>query len=511
MSRRAGWRGLLGVGLALLLCAPSFAGGGSSSGDPHGEEHTEEHGEEHSEEHSGEHGHGDGHGGHSSALSDVPKPLDIGGMPQRPKPLVELGEPFLGTGTLDPGFQLPTGAVWQPSMLVFGTLRTSLQSFEPDSVAAGSGRITELSARLDLFLNLSLSGSERLVAGIRALDGNGRFTSYFIDHPDPALDGEFREEIDADLEVLFFEGDFGEIFPDIDRDDFGTLDYGFSVGRQPLLFQEGLLIDDTIDGIGITRNTLLPGNSPNFRTTFFYGWDNLNTSFGAERDAQIFALLTSTDTPKTTLDIDVAYVDSNDLSGSLVAAGVSAVQRLGGVNTSFRLLGSWATDDPIPGVDTSLTAADGYLAFSEVSWVPHGTHDLVYLNNFWAVDRYTPAARGAGGLNAGPLGRAGISFASVGLGSFDAPLSSQAHDVAGGAIGYQRFLDHTRKQLLFEVGYRVGTENTTPDAYAGIVRYQAAAGQHLVWVVDAFAGYREIFGGPSQNPWGGRLELVVKF
>lgn len=454
------------------------------------------------------HGDGKGHGkgghGHSSRLTDEVIPLAIDTMPERPKPLVELGEPFLGTGTLDPGFELPTGAVWQPSLLVFGTLRTALQSFEPDT--GPSGRITELTTRLDLFANLQLSGSERLVVGVRALDGNNGFTSYFVEHPDPSVDGEFFDEIDADIEVLFFEGDFGEIFPNISRDDFGATDIGFSVGRQDLLFQEGMLINDVIDGIGLTRNTLLPGNSSNFRATLFYGWGDIDTSLNAERDAELLALLTSTDLPATTMDADIAYLMSDDPAVSdLVAAGVSFVQRIGRTNSSFRLLGSMATDDETP------FATDGLLLFNELSWVPHGTHDLVYFNSFWAMDEYTPIARGVGGVAAGPLGRAGINFAPVGLGSFDAALSSAARDVAGGAVGYQRFFDQTRKQVLAELGFRFGTDNSVPDSYAATVRYQAAIGRRLVAVVDGFYGYREIFGGGSETPYGGRLELVVKF
>ncbi|MDA8019178.1 MAG: hypothetical protein MPN21_17195 [Thermoanaerobaculia bacterium] len=440
-------------------------------------------------------------GGKSSRLSDEPRPLDLEGVPERPKPILELGEPFLGTGTLRRGFRLPTGAVWQPSALLFGSWRTAAQTFESD---AGTGRVTELATRLDLFLNLQLSGSERLMVGVRALDGGGRFTSYFFEHPDPSLEDSFRDEVDADLDVLFFEGDFGEIFPNLDREDFGTLDYGFSIGRQNLLFQEGLLINDTIDGIGVTRNTLLPGNSPNFRATFFYGWGDVDTSAGAEREGNLFALLTSSDIRWSTIDADIAYVTDDD-DGDLLAAGVSAVQRLGRTNSSFRLLGSTALDD------VSNTATDGFLLFSELSWVPHGTHDLIYANNFWAIDQYSPAARGVGGAAGGPLGRAGISFASVDLGSFDAPLSSRAHDVFGGAVGYQRFLDHTRKQILVELGYRFGTVDSEPDALAGIVRFQSAAGRRFVWVVDAFAGYRELVGGGNQDPYGARVELVVKF
>ena len=41
-------------------------------------------------------------------------------------PILELGEPFLGTGPLDPGFEMPGGSVWQPSLLLYGTYRTAL-------------------------------------------------------------------------------------------------------------------------------------------------------------------------------------------------------------------------------------------------------------------------------------------------------------------------------------------------------------------------------------------------
>ena len=34
--------------------------------------------------------------------------------------------------------------------------------------------------------------------------------------------------------------------------------WGFAVGRQPIVFQEGLLINDQIDGVAIVRDTLYP-------------------------------------------------------------------------------------------------------------------------------------------------------------------------------------------------------------------------------------------------------------
>ncbi len=448
-----------------------------------------------------EHDDGGKHG-HSSRFSDEDIPLQIDAVPKRPKPLLELGEPYLGTGTLDPGIQLPTGAVWQPQLLLFGNFRTAVQSYESD--AFDGSRITEWTNRLDLFANLQLSGTERLVVGVRALDEDGRFTSFFFEHPDPALDGEFVDEIDANVEVLWFEGDFGEIFPNLDRDDFKSLDIGFSVGRQPLFFQEGMLLNDTIDGIGFTRNTLQPKPTSNFRMTFFYGWDNINVSNAEERSANLYALLTSTDFRKSTVEIDIAYVDaySSFPHGDLVAAGISSVQRLGKMNSSFRLLGSHALDEE------STAATDGFLLFSELSYTPAYSEDLVYFTTFLAVDEYTPAARGVGGPGSGLLGRAGVNFAAVGLGSYAAPLSARARDVAGAAIGYQKFMAHNRRQLLFEAAARVGTSSDVSDAYAGTIRFQSAVGHHMVVVVDGFVGYDE---GLDRSPYGGRLELLFKF
>jgi hypothetical protein len=457
---------------------------------------------------------------HSSALTDEYIPLQLEGFPERPKYLLELGNPYLGTGRIKPGIQLPTGAVWQPTLIVFGTLRTALQSFDDDGT-----RFTELATRLDLFANLQLSGTERLVVGFRNLDQEGRFTSYVLepDPDDPAFqaafgsDGDrFREELNAEIQSLYFEGEFGEIFPKLDAGDFGRSDVGFSIGRQPLSFQDGMLIQDSIDGIGLTRNTLLPEGTSNFRATLFVGTGGIHRANVEDRDAEMVALLTSTDFRRSTVDADLFYVSGSEASGDLLTGGISAVQRIGTRNTTFRLLGSYAVDR-----ETAF-ATEGALLFGELSWTPHYTDDLVYFTGFVALDEFSSAARGP--ASGGPLGRAGINFAAVGLGSYGAPLSSRARDVAGGAFGYQKFWGAAkRRQLLAEVGLRVGTASEVADSFAGTLRYQMAVGRRLVLVWDGFVGQRQ--GGllaspgggaalgraPDETLYGGRFELVVKF
>ena len=444
---------------------------------------------------------------HTSRLTDEYIPLQLEGFPERPKLLVEIGNPYLGTGNIKPGFVLPTGAVWQPTLILFGTLRTAVQTFD-----GGDTRFSEVAARLDLFANLQLSGTERLVIGFRNFDRDGRFTSYILE-PDPgdpafeALFGDrdrFREELNADIQSLYFEGDFGEIFPKLDKEDFGRKDYGFAVGRQPLLFQEGMLIDDSIDGIGITRNTLLPKNTSNFRATLYVGAENVHRSNVEDDEAELFGLLTSTDFRASTVDVDLAYVTGSDLTGDLAAVGVSAVQRLGKINTSFRLLASSALDQ-----ETAFST-DGVLLFSEVSWTPHYTHDLFYFTTFAALDEFSSAARGP--ATGGPLGRAGINFAAVGLGSFGAPLSSRARDVAGGAVGYQKFIGpQNRRQMLTELGVRTGLAGGVDDSAAVTIRYQAAAGRRVVLGVSGFGARVESAAGGDDSRFGGRFEVTFKF
>ena len=441
------------------------------------------------EEQSGDHEGEDG-GLHSSRISAKVTPLDVEGVPRRPKPVIDTGNKYLVSGTLRPGFRIPGGAVLQPSFLGFGTLRTALQSVTLDD---GSER-TEWANRLDLGFNLQLTGSERVVIGFRVLGSDG-FTGYSFD-PLPGED-RWQEDLNAEVQTLFFEGDIGELFPNMDRAETGRSDIGFSLGRQRLFFQEGMLINDTIDGLGLTRNTLQPGVS-NFRLTVFIGADNLHRNNNVDDDSRLFAILTSTDFRRSTMDLDLAWVTGGEVDGvatdgvatdgvatDQVALGVSLVQRIRKTNSSFRILVSQALEDEVAGL-----ATDGALFFTELSWVPHYSHDLLYVNVFATADEFTSAARDPT-TGRGPLARVGISFAAPGIGRLGSPLSNRANDVVGGAFGYQKFMHSNRRQLIFEVATRLSTVSENPHSGAFAIRYQAAFGRRSVLVADVFVGYYE--------------------
>jgi len=432
-----------------------------------------------------------------SELSDEPIPMATEkDLPARTAPLIELGPAFLGTGNLPQGIELPTGAVWNPSFWVYGSYRTALDHFD-DGV---NDPIDEWTNRLDLFGNLYLSGTERVLIGVSPLSDDGKFTGYTW-NPDDAE--KWNNEFNSKVTRLFFEGEIAEIFPNLDPDDTGIYDIGFAVGRQPLFFQEGLMINDSqVDGLGVTRDTMIiPGLSVDTRLTAFWGWNDVNRGNNmVDNNAELLGLFMEGDWGASTVDIDAAYVDS---ANDQFNFGVGSTQRVNlfgrRINTSVHIDTSAAIDRETP------TTRDGTVLFGEFSTTTLGSGDVVYLDAFYARDEFRSAMRDE--TAGGPLGQVGILFASAGLGRYGSALSSQADNVAGAAIGRQFFWDGERRQLILEIGGRSGTEKTTPDQVALGARFEQALGRRFIFRVDGFASRQQ----GADDGAGVRTELMTRF
>lgn len=465
--------------------------------------------EEHEEEHSegGEEGHS------NSRFSDEPIPL--ADLPERPKPIIELGEPFLGTGTLKQGITLPTGAVWQPAFLAYGTLRSALQSINQQ--ASGENLyLSEAAFRFDLFGNLYLTASERILIGFRPLDEGGQFTRYTLDTNLDLPDDGFENELNFGIRTLFFEGDIGELFPAADWADSKGLDIGISVGRQPLSFQDGMLInEDAIDLVGLTKANMKVGNLVNLRATALFAWGDIDRPVGVnvadgniiganlgDKSANLVGIFTEMDSRKTTVEADLVFVFADEIRGSGLHAGVGSTRRIGRFSNTLRLLASLGNEDG------AVHTGDGFLISNQFSWTPHHSHNHIYINAFLGINEFRSAARGP--ANGGPLGRTGILYSAVGIGRFGAALGNQADNAVGGSAGYQFFFAQTRQQLIVEVGGRTNYKREglfQSDAFAGGARYQIAVSRRGVLVFDAFGIYDFMFDAFTV---AGRFEVVLK-
>lgn len=441
-----------------------------------------------------------------SRLSNVAIPLQVNEVPDRPTPLLEIGQPFLGTGPINLGFKIPTGTIWQPSLLVYGSLRTGFNAFRQQRGPGRRGHddIVEWANRLDIFANLQLAGfaNERLVFGMRPLDEalrNRAFSGYRFE---PTEDEGSENGFNEDIVALFFEGDLGEVLPFLDEEDSRSLDLGFSVGRQLLVFQSGIMVNDIVDGVGLTRNNINTPWTSNLRITGFYGWNQLNrNNFQRDDSASFFGLFSSMDFEWTTVDADFAYVAAPSDTGDAFFGGFSATQRLWGViNTTFRVNLSVPTENE--------TAANrrGTLLTFEGSWTPTGTEDNFFINAYLGIDRYNSALRSPGA--GGPLERIGILYANVGLGRYPSPLDNSPDRSAGASIGYQCFFHTTTRQLILEFG---GRKSTTGGPNVGMIavgaRFQQAFWQRFIFRVDAFVAKQE----RVQESGGGHMELQIQF
>ena len=434
--------------------------------------------------------------------------LGIQPIPERPPLVIEWNERFLGPGQLAPGFTTFTGAVVRPAIWVWGETRSGINYFD----GGGGEPVAEWANRIDLFAQLNLSGTERILWGYRPIDEESddgttrRFAGYDFRNGADLPGGNF------DIQTLFFEGDLGEVFPFLDPYDFKALDYGMSVGRMPLLAQQGLLInEDIIDAVTLTRNTLFGCGNLNLRATGVYAWDRITRNSPIEgnpnrmdNNSQLYAILTESDFEASTVNADVVYVSGDEMLGDLVAFGISGIQRHylhhNTYNTSLHYLASYPTNGATD------YARRGHLLFGQLSWTPHHYYDLIYVNAFWAIDEFTSPTRGP--LQGGPLGQTGLVFSAAGLGRFGAPISVRTNDLAGVSLGYQWFFDETRKQLIWEIGGAAETEGNQNDGQIGTtLRYQQAIGQHLILLVDGFVSKRESFTTSS----GGRTSVRVKF
>jgi len=422
-----------------------------------------------------------------------------GSIPARPKLLIEEGDAFLGVGNLNAGFEVPViGAVWQPRLWSYLIFRSTVQSFNNGSPT--SQRETEWANRLDLFVNLQLTGTEKILLGLRTLDRNNprKFSRYTFDGASKG----FNNNLTVRVESLFFEGDFGSLIPNLDNAGIKPIDYGFTVGRQSITFQEGMLINDTIDAVGIVRNNIVFPGTSNLRISAMWGWNRIDRNDGPrDSDENLFGLFIAADTFISTYNLDVIYInDSRDADGLYV--GFSAIQRivaLDNLSTAFRINSSFALDQEIAGN----VIGDGTLISLELSKTVARSDDILYFNSFVGIGNFTQAGREA--IVGGPLANMGILFASPSLSTYVSELNPFTDNVVGGALGYQAFFDHKRRNLILEVAARHDYDNDGFNQLGFGFQLQQAVGRYIQLQFEGFYTFNE----DRQDGAGARAEIQV--
>jgi hypothetical protein len=419
-------------------------------------------------------------------------------VPDRPRPLVEWGQGYLKEGAYCCEVELPTGMVISPNLLIFGNFRTGPQVIDNGADPSSVQWVNTF----DLFANLKLTGTERILVGISPLTAKSGSKTKYVFQPND----EFNNELNARLSTLFFEGELSEMFPKMDLEGRTALDWEIAFGRQPVLIHDGLLIQDTMDSVALTRSTVLLPGTQFARIGGIFGWNGVHRSNNKDDDeAYLYGLLSAVDVGHHTIDFDMVYVDSVKAQGDQFNIALGATQRIllldTHFDTTFRIAGSLATDDETAAAD------DGAVLFGSIAWAPKTTDpwdNIAYLNLFWAIDTYTSVSRTSGG----PLGLTGLLFAGNGLGAFT-PISNQADESYGGSLGYQIFFSPAlRRNLILEIGGRRDDSSGGFNAFGGGAKISQAIGHHMFISLDVFGVHQA---GARDNRFGLRSELNIIF
>jgi len=427
------------------------------------------------------------------------------------RPLLELGRelyregPFTKAPAALGGKNLIFG-----SLLVSGDWRTAV-AYNDNGAAEQALAAT----RLNLDVDLKLTSTERIHAFLRPLDKNGNFTSFAFGANKPHR---MNWHGDGNLDALFFEGDLGRIVSGISKSDTGW-DLPFSFGLMPLLFQNGIWVEDAFTGVAFT----IPArNSPvldisNADITFFAGFDKVTSAAfragGGFQDhaARIYGVTAFVEANRGYWEFGYGYADASGATfrglsyHNLTAAFTRRYSDL--VSNSLRVVGNVGQNPPAGQAKT----ADGVIFLMENSFITSLPTTLIpYANFFVGVNRPQSLARdaGAGGI----LKNTGILFETDGLTGYP-KMDDTANEAYGGAIGLE-YLFSLNQQIVVEAAtVRVmGAENKPGRAAAGDeyglgVRFQRPLSKSWILRADAMVAWRN----QDRDLMGLRMELRYKF
>ncbi|MEM7407900.1 MAG: hypothetical protein AAF458_21600 [Pseudomonadota bacterium] len=426
-----------------------------------------------------------------------------------PRPLLEYGREIYREGPLQPDGD---------ALGAFNPTITQLAIYGDAKVAVGyndngDAEIGQFAAQLNLDIDYKFTATERIHAFIQPLNQGGTFTrcEFAADNDDGC-----QLEFDANLNALFLEGDAGALYGGF-TDQPAPFDLPFAIGFMPLLFQNGIWVEDAFVGGAFTIPALNSArfDISNMDITFFGAFDKVSSKgvldrFGqvADHNVGLYGVKAFIEARKGYLELGYGFTDGrdglNDQSYHNVTAAFS--RRYSGLlSNSTRILWNFGQDRN----NGARQNADGVLLLFENSLISNSPTTLVpYLNLFLGLDRPQSLARdGAAG---GVLKNTGINFETDNLTGFP-KLDDTANNTTGGALGLQ-YLFGLDQQVVVELATvqvlgKAEDRVAKGDQYAIGVRYQLPLDKAWIVRADAMAALRD----NDENLAGIRFEIRRKF
>lgn len=434
-----------------------------------------------------------------------------------PRPLLELGRPLYTAGPFtESATFLGNKNPVAPHLYIYGDWRTAV-AFNDN----GNNEVAQVATRLNLDVDLQITATERIHAFFGPLDRNNQFTRCEFGGNDrrASTGGDTCEaELDGNVDALFFEGDLGAIRAGI-TDEYNNWDLPFAFGLMPLLFQNGVWVEDAFTGFAFTFPAL---NSPaldisNMDFTFFAGFDKVSSAGVLDRDGKVadhnvnvYGVTAFLEANQGYWELGYGFTHGQDglRDQSYHNFTAAFTRRYGGwLSNSVRVIFNLGQDRQANG----LRNAHGTLLLIENSLITSKPLTLVpYFNFFMGLDSPQSLARAAGA--GGVLKNTGINFETDGLTGFP-KLDDTARNSFGGALGVS-YLFSLDQQIVAEFAavQAIGPDdsrkrNGRGDEYAIGLRYQLPLDKAWLLRADAMYGWRT----NDENLAGARLEIRRKF
>jgi hypothetical protein len=421
-----------------------------------------------------------------------------------PRPPLEIGRQQYTSGAYDESSTfLGEKNPLLPGLAVYGDWRTAIASNNNNGK-----NVSQVATRLNLDVDLKITGTERVHAFFTPLQKNNKFSRFEFGNGDG--NGQFNDELDLNPQTLFFEGDAGSLYSGFSGQE-ASFDLPFTVGLYPLFLQNGIWANDNILGGAVSlpaKNSAALGLA-NFDITFFAAFDNVDNAgiIGADKGdnhlANLYGVTAFIDAFDGYIETGYGVIQGRDEQDGLLTHFLTAAythRYFNTVSNSTRVFANFGSDPE--------GSSDGAALISENSLVTGLPSTLLpYANFFVGVGNPQPLVDGN---NAGILKNVGINFETDALTGYP-KLDDSGSNAFGGAIGLQ-YLFNLDQQLVFEVAMVQPFEDDgigAKDAQYGFgVRYQVPIDR--AWLFRADATYQILDGGDEDN-FGLRAEVRRKF
>lgn len=421
------------------------------------------------------------------------------------RPLIEWGMPFYDTGPVPPP-SLEFGATNPslPRFYLYGDYRSAVAYNDQNGVDKGV-----LAQRLNLEWDLWLTSTERFHMFTGPLQRGNNFQRIEFNNGD----AEFFDEMDffnADTDTAFFEGDLGYMLGGW-TGKYAQFDMPFTVGLIPLVFQNGVWMEDAIVGAAAT----IPArNNPyldwsNYDITFFAGFDQITSPAFDDNPAgpHVFGATTFIEAKGGYIELGYAYLDDSDNVGrSYSNVGISYTRRyLNLLSNSMRVILNSGQSGP-----TDDRTANGVLLIAENSFLTPWPYNVIpYVNVWTGIDNPQSVARA--GAAGGVLRNTGILFESDNLTGYPT-LDATAANTYGAAVGIDLLSPEFTHQLVLEsaIVHVYGDpdiRNAAGDQFGLGARYQVPLSNATLLRFDAMHG----FFNNADDVSGVRAEFRWKF